>query len=294
MAIRIRGGGGGGLAPPRRTRGGAASAYLAAPPPPPPRIRGGGAVLAAAAANGTRGPILFPRVRRALRCAPDPPREEEEEGNGAAWEALKAMVADMFRPIVRNLTDIQSLRSVYDLEDYHLGMIFGAVLSCIGCYQLWKAAPSVFINVVLAYAFYILSVASAEVRRQGKRNDLLTRLKFDSGHQLIFSLPPFPWLNELGKSPYSLDVFHCCTHWHGLGMPIKDSCITLMVDIERPTEESDQHQGIVVIMAIKEFRKDYGALDILRDASFHSLYGYIPFRYNPSEEICETLSDPYR
>ncbi|CAM0952098.1 unnamed protein product [Alopecurus aequalis] len=88
------------------------------------------------------------------------------------------MVQDMFRPLVRNLSDIRSLPSVYGLEDYQIGMLFGAFLGCVGCYQLWKAAPSVFVDAALAYGFYKLSVVSSELRRQGKCNGLLTRLKF--------------------------------------------------------------------------------------------------------------------
>uniref|UniRef100_A0A0A9HDU3 Uncharacterized protein n=1 Tax=Arundo donax TaxID=35708 RepID=A0A0A9HDU3_ARUDO len=74
------------------------------------------------------------RARRAIRCLPDPPREEEK--NGVAWEALKAMIDDMFRPLLRKLSEIRSLRTVYDLEDYQLGMLFGAVLGNVGCYQM--------------------------------------------------------------------------------------------------------------------------------------------------------------
>ncbi|KAM0847863.1 hypothetical protein ACQ4PT_054770 [Festuca glaucescens] len=88
------------------------------------------------------------------------------------------MVADMFMPLLRNVSDMRSLRTVYDLEDYQVGMLFGAFLGCVGCYQLWKAAPSVFVDAALAYGFYKLSVVSSELRRQGKCNDLLARLKF--------------------------------------------------------------------------------------------------------------------
>lgn len=101
-----------------------------------------------------------------------------KEGRNEAWEALKAMAGGMFRPLVRNISDIRSLGSVYDLEDYQVGMLFGSFLGCFGCYQLWKAAPSVFVDAALAYAFYKLSVVSSEVCRQGKCNDLLTRFKF--------------------------------------------------------------------------------------------------------------------
>uniref|UniRef100_M8BZY7 Uncharacterized protein n=1 Tax=Aegilops tauschii TaxID=37682 RepID=M8BZY7_AEGTA len=136
------------------------------------------------------------------RCSPDsPPLEGDQHSDRTgASGALKAMVCDMFRPLVRNISDIRSLRTVFDLEDYQVGMLFGAFLGCVGCYQLWKAAPSIFVDAALAYAFYKLSVVSSEVRRQGKCNDLLTRLKF----------------------------------------------------------------GIVVIMATKDFRKNYELLDIVK------------------------------
>ncbi|KAL6656265.1 hypothetical protein ACP70R_007091 [Stipagrostis hirtigluma subsp. patula] len=214
MAIGIRGGGAAAcLAPPaRRIRGGAATAALLAAPLPLERIRAGCASAApltarsAATVASTRGPVPFLRC-----CLPDPLREEES--NREAWEALKAMIAGIFRPLFRNLAEIKSLRTVYDLEDYHLGILLGAVLGCVGCHQLWKAAPSIFIDVVLGYAFYRLSVVSSEVRRQGKRNNLFTRLQF----------------------------------------------------------------GIVVIMAIKDFRKNYEFLDILRMPAFALYYATFLF-----------------
>uniref|UniRef100_A0ACD5XUU8 Uncharacterized protein n=1 Tax=Avena sativa TaxID=4498 RepID=A0ACD5XUU8_AVESA len=94
------------------------------------------------------------------------------------WEMLKAEVARMFQPLVRNLSQISALRSPYDLEDYQIGMLFGAFVGCVGCYQLWKMAPSVFVDVALAFLFYKLSIVSSELHRQHKSNSLTTRLKF--------------------------------------------------------------------------------------------------------------------
>jgi hypothetical protein len=42
-------------------------------------------------------------------------------------EALKAATADMFRPLRLNLSDMRSLNTVYDLEDYQVGTIFGVL-----------------------------------------------------------------------------------------------------------------------------------------------------------------------
>jgi hypothetical protein len=37
------------------------------------------------------------------------------------------MTADMFRPLIRNVSDMRSLNTVYDLEDYQIGMLFGVL-----------------------------------------------------------------------------------------------------------------------------------------------------------------------
>ncbi|XP_047051770.1 uncharacterized protein LOC124657227 [Lolium rigidum] len=177
MALRCAAGGGGG------------GAYLT---PPRSRCCGAGAARPAATTTRIQGLSALLKVRyspcskvpRVLRCSTDspPPRDDQNlvrnDGRNDAWDALKAMVADMFRPLARNLSDIRSLRSVYDLEDYQIGMLFGSFLGCVGCYQLWKVAPSVFVDAALAYGFYKLSVVSSELRRQGKCNDIITRLKF--------------------------------------------------------------------------------------------------------------------
>uniref|UniRef100_A0ACD5YER2 Uncharacterized protein n=1 Tax=Avena sativa TaxID=4498 RepID=A0ACD5YER2_AVESA len=176
MALRCAVGGGGG-------------AYLT---PPRSRCCGAGAARAGATTAGIQGISALlkvryspcPKVPTLLRCSADsPPLGDDQhlvqnKGPNDEWEALKAMVKDIFMPLARNLSDILSLRTVYDLEDYQVGMLFGAFLGCVGCYQLWKAATSVFVDSALAYGFYKLSVVSSDLRRQGKCNDLITRLKF--------------------------------------------------------------------------------------------------------------------
>ncbi|VAI33996.1 unnamed protein product [Triticum turgidum subsp. durum] len=118
----------------------------------------------------------------------DPPAYVEEDivetqlrfvrESGEAVAALKAAAADACRALVDNFGDIRSLKTVYDVEDYHIGMPFGVLIACIGCYQLWKLDPSTFLDVVLGYAFYRLSVLGSHIRRQGFSNDLFGRLKF--------------------------------------------------------------------------------------------------------------------
>ena len=68
--------------------------------------------------------------------------------------------------------------TVESLTSYGLCLFAGAFLGCVGCYQLWKTAPSIFVDAVLAFVFYKLSVVSSELHRSHKSNNLITRLKF--------------------------------------------------------------------------------------------------------------------
>ncbi|KAE8808787.1 hypothetical protein D1007_14887 [Hordeum vulgare] len=114
------------------------------------------------------------------RCSPGPSPDlrVSKKKRDEAWDALKTEIGRSFRPHLRNLGEIFSLRSPYDLEDYQIGMLFGAFLGCVGCYQLWKTAPSIFVDAFLAFIFYKLSVVSSELHRNDKSNSLITRLKF--------------------------------------------------------------------------------------------------------------------
>ncbi|KAE8772925.1 hypothetical protein D1007_54989 [Hordeum vulgare] len=118
-----------------------------------------------------------------VRCSPGPPPDMEDQPviknkGDDAWETLKAEMVDMFRPLLRNIAEFCSLRRPYDLEDYQIGMVFGAFLGCVGCYQLWKTVHSIFVDVMLAYLFYKLSVVSSDLHKRHKSNSLITRLKF--------------------------------------------------------------------------------------------------------------------
>ncbi|CAN6204900.1 unnamed protein product [Urochloa humidicola] len=118
----------------------------------------------------------------AARCAPGPlPRDAEEVHNkprNDAREALKAEISGTFRPLLRTLADVLSLGTVYDLKDYQLGILSGAVLLLVGCYKLWRAAPAIFLDAAIGYMIYKLSVLSSELDQQCKSNSLITRLLF--------------------------------------------------------------------------------------------------------------------
>jgi hypothetical protein len=54
----------------------------------------------------------------------------------------------------------------------------GAFVGCVCCYQLWRAAPAIFVDAVLGYIIYKLSVVSSELHQLRKSNSLITRLEF--------------------------------------------------------------------------------------------------------------------
>ncbi|CAL5073566.1 unnamed protein product [Urochloa decumbens] len=110
------------------------------------------------------------------------PSERQEKVRIEAKEAkaaVKGAVAGLFRPLVDNFRDMLGFKyPVRDTEEFHIGMPFGALMTCIGLHQLWKAAPGMCLEVALCYAFYKLSVLAADVRRRGFSPDLIIRLKF--------------------------------------------------------------------------------------------------------------------
>ncbi|KAF7066288.1 hypothetical protein CFC21_072301 [Triticum aestivum] len=113
----------------------------------------------------------------------------QNRGMTEGWEALKAATADMFRPLLLNISDMRSLNTVYDLEDYQIGMLFGVFAGLVGVYQLWRAAPPIFVDAALGYIIYKLSVISSELHRLRKSNSLINRLKF--GFLLFMALKDF-------------------------------------------------------------------------------------------------------
>uniref|UniRef100_A0ACD5Y0S8 Uncharacterized protein n=1 Tax=Avena sativa TaxID=4498 RepID=A0ACD5Y0S8_AVESA len=149
-------------------------------------------------APASRPSISYPRrlsasASRPLRCSavPSPDMEEwsmeewsvTKKRRNEEWEILKVEVARMFQPLVRNLSKISALRSPYDLEDYQIGMFFGAFLGCVGCYQLWKTAPSTFVDVALALLMYKLNcILGAASTPQVKQLDHPAEIWYHSCH----------------------------------------------------------------------------------------------------------------
>uniref|UniRef100_A0ACD5Y3P6 Uncharacterized protein n=1 Tax=Avena sativa TaxID=4498 RepID=A0ACD5Y3P6_AVESA len=168
--------------------GGGASAYMTAPRITAPQNGDGRFGILTARARIRELPL------RTVSCSVgSPPRAKrrcfQNKGVPEGCEALKAAAADMFRPLRLNLSEMRSLNTVYDLQDYQIGMLFGAFVGCVGCYQLWRAAPPIFVDAALGYTIYKLSVVSSELHRLRKSNSLITRLKF--GFILFMALKDF-------------------------------------------------------------------------------------------------------
>ncbi|CAN6358354.1 unnamed protein product [Urochloa humidicola] len=95
-----------------------------------------------------------------------------------ARAAVKCAVSGLLlRPLRELVDDVRKLKTVYDVEEFHIGLPVGAVMTCVALYQLWKAAPAVCVEFVLTFAFYRLCVMAADIRRRGCATDMIIRLK---------------------------------------------------------------------------------------------------------------------
>ncbi|XBI82269.1 hypothetical protein VPH35_090997 [Triticum aestivum] len=100
-------------------------------------------------------------------------RRESKEAKASVIGAVTGVV----RPLRELLDDLRSLKSVFDTQEFQIGMPFGAIMTCMGMYQLWKLSPSTCIEVAMYYAFYKLSTIAADVRRCGFSPDWIIRIK---------------------------------------------------------------------------------------------------------------------
>ncbi|CAN6204899.1 unnamed protein product [Urochloa humidicola] len=110
--------------------------------------------------------------------SPEANRERFVRESTEARAAVKGAVAGLLlRPLRQLADDLRKLKTIYEVEEFHIGLPVGAVMSCVTLYQLWKAAPSACVDFVLAFAFYRLCVMAADIRRRGYANDMIIRLK---------------------------------------------------------------------------------------------------------------------
>ncbi|CAN6196472.1 unnamed protein product [Urochloa humidicola] len=131
-----------------------------------------------------------PKTAGSFAASYSAPGGGDDDVHGPALDALISATADAFRPLLDNLKHVVSFKGVSDANDYNVGIPFGLFAASIGCYQLFKIAPSVLLDVVLGYLFYKLSVVSSQLHRQGLANDLITRIKFAIAFLMITKRTP--------------------------------------------------------------------------------------------------------
>lgn len=137
--------------------------------------------------NGSQGRSL--RLR--LCCAPPeskwwttpltPDDLIEPTGHGqeeleAIWNAL---VEEPLRPILTAFQEIKATNgNVFRCRCFHAGITSGLLVLVIRICQFHKLAPGLCVDFVLGYVCYRMSVLAAELKRNGKANNICARIQF--------------------------------------------------------------------------------------------------------------------